>query len=180
MIALSAATVWVLLAAAASAELGWTETDYVKHFGAGQRAPRTPNEARFSGSGGGSVLVVFADGRSTEEAWSIDRDLSFVPAKLLQRARAAVKGKPVRRVQFHRQGALPAEIFEVHGRRDTLQVDYRNGGIIHIVRCPAAKSCTLMDRLLGMERVTDDLLTRLETQMRREGRRSGAAPQPAP
>jgi hypothetical protein len=163
--------VWVLLAMPASAELGWTEADYVKHFGAAQHAPLSPNEARFSGPGNGSVLVVFADGRSTEEAWSIDRDDSFVPAKLLKRARVAAKGKPVRRVEFHRHDALPAEIFEVHGQHDTLQVDYRNGGVIHIVRCPAAKACTLLDRLLAMERTMDDLLTRMEMQMRREGRR---------
>ena len=168
---LSAAAVSALLATSASAELGWTEADYVKHFGAAQRSPPTPNEARFSGPGGGSLLVVFTDGHSTEEAWSIDRDISFVPAKLLQRARAAVKGKPVRHVQFHRRDAIPADIFEVRGRHDTLQVDYRNHGIIHIVRCPAGKTCTLLDRLLAMERTTDDLLTRMEMQMRREGRR---------
>jgi len=171
MLVLSGVVVWLLLATPASAELGWTEADYVKHFGAAQRAPLTPTEARFSGSGGGSLLVVFADGHSIEEAWSIDRDNSFVPAKLLQRARAAAKGEPVRRVQFHHHDAIPAEIFEVHGQHDTLQVDRRNGGIVHIVRCPAAKACTLLDRLLAMERTTDDLLTRMEMQMHREGRR---------
>lgn len=152
------------------AELGWTEADYVKRLGAASRSPLTPKEARFVAPGGGSVVVIFADDRSREEAWLIDRDTGFVPSELLRRAQAAVQGTPVRRVEFHLEGASAAEIFEVRDDQVTLQVDYRNHAVVRVGQCRTAEPCTLLDRLLAMERMTDDLGARTQAQMRREGR----------
>lgn len=158
------------LSSTSRAELGWTETEYVKRLGPAGRSPLTPNEARFAAPGGGSVVVIFAEGRSREEIWLVDRDTSFVPPALLKQAQAAVQGTPVRRVEFHLEGAPAAEIFEVHDEHVTLQVDYRNHAVVRIGLCRAAEPCTLVDRLLAMERMTDDLGARTQEQMRRETR----------
>ena len=168
-IAAAAILLSAITVSSARAELGWTESDYAKQFGAPERAALTPDQARFTGPGGGSVLVLFAAEHSVEEAWSIDRDASFVPPDLMKRAQQATKGQPIRHVTFRRSNAPAADIFEVRDQQTRLQVDYRNGGVIRIVRCPADKACTMIDNFLRMELATDELLARMEAQMRREG-----------
>ena len=164
----------------AQAELGWREADYVKRFGAAMKSSFTPKDAQFvaPGGGGGRVLVIFNDeGRSEEEAWLIDRDLRFVPRELMQRARDAVEsGQPVRHVAFQRADAPAADVYEVRGDRESMQVDYRNHGIVRITRCRGRTACKLIDRLLAMELATDGLLARTQAQMERERAMRHAAP----
>ena len=169
LLALFVAGLLFLVAAPSSAELGWAELDYVKRFGAPVRSPLTPNEAQFVVPKAGRVLVIFEGKHSREEAWLIDRGARFVPRELMRRARAAVLGTPVRRVEFRLEGASPAELFEERGSESVLQVDYRNGTIMRIARCRGPAPCTLLSRLLDMELATDDLMARTQAQMRREG-----------
>jgi hypothetical protein len=154
----------------AYAELGWQQADYIKHVGPATASPMTPDQVRFTSPGGGSVLVRFAGGRSREELWQMDRGLEGLPAALRRQAEAAVKGTPVRRVDFHLEHAAAAEVFEAHANHVTIQVDRRAGQIVRIGRCRGPDPCVLLDQRLTMERATDDLMARTEQQLRRQGK----------
>ena len=162
----------VLLSAVqlAQAELGWREAEYVKHFGKAIRSPMVQNEAQFT-TKGGSLVVIFVDGRSSEEAWLLTRDDRSVPAHLLEQARAAVKRTLKKRVDFRSERVPPAEMFEAQFDGVTVQVDQRRGAIARIGCCHAAQPCTLLDRLLAMERTTDDLVARTQARLKQENRR---------
>ena len=163
------AVCWLGAARPAAGELGWKEADYVQRYGPAIRSPLTPNEAQFRIKGQGGVLVIFDGERSREEAFVIDRGNRFVPPRLLQAAQAAVHGEPKRRVQFHLHSNPTAAIYEAHAKGITLQIDYRNGAVVRVAQCRDPQPCVLIDRLLAMERRTDDLMARTEAQMHREG-----------
>ena len=167
-IALLAVALAVGLATPTLAELGWKEADYVKRFGKAEHSPLAKGEVSFAGPGGGRILVIFANDRSCEEAWLIDRDAGFVPRTLMRQAQAATKGKPVRRVEFKLEHTPAAEIFEARNKRGMLQVDVRNGGIVRVAQCRGVEKCVLFDRLIAIDLATDDLLARAAAQMRRE------------
>jgi len=157
-----------IAATPATAELGWREADYVKRYGNVVRSPLASNEAQFPAPGDGRVIVIFADGRSKEEAWVIGRDPGIVPPKLMEQARHAVRGKAVRRVDFRAEGASPAEIFEARHKNMMVQVDDRAGYIVRVSWCRGAERCALLDRLLKTELATDDLTARVQAEMRRQ------------
>jgi hypothetical protein len=156
------------LSMSAQAELGWTEADYVEHFGPAPHSPVTPNELRFTAAGG-PVQVLFENGRSREEAWIIEKDTAFVPADLRRLAETAMQGQPARRVVFHAERAPAAEVFEARSGDVMVQVDVRNHAIARIVRCRSTGPCELLNHLLDMDRITDDLMARTQAQLRREG-----------
>jgi hypothetical protein len=154
----------------ARAELGWSEAQYVKRFGAALRSPLSANEAQFVVKDRGQVVAIFSHGRSVEEAWLIQQQPSFVPADLLRQARQMIRGTPARRVDFHLPRAPAAQIFESRVGGIEMQVDYRNGAIMRIDRCRGPQPCVLLDRFLAIDRNTDALMARTAEQMRREGR----------
>lgn len=154
----------------AEAALGWREADYVNRFGKPIRSPLTPNEVQFT-TKGGSLMVLFADGRSREEAWLLTRDDRSVPPLLLKQARAVVHGSLKSRVDFRSERVPPAEMFETQVDGVTVQVDQRRGAIARIGCCRAAQPCTLLDRLLAMERTTDDLMARTQARLKEESQR---------
>jgi len=159
----------VLIETPASGEIGWSQVDYVKHVGPATVSPMTPEQVRFT-SGGDSVLVRFADGHSREELWAVGEQTDHIPAALLRQAQEAVRGTPLRRVDFQVPHAPAAEIFEMRATDLTLQVDRRGGRIVRIAVCRSAEPCVLLDQLLAMERATDALIGRTEQQLHRQGK----------
>ena len=171
MAGMSAALLGVLLAALpAHAELGWRQTDYITHVGPATVSPLTPEQVRFTSPSGGGVLVRFVAERSQEELWRVGQHDAVIPSVLLQQARAALKGTPVRRIEFQLEHAPAAEIFEAHSQDVTVQVDVRRDAIVRIGRCRGPNPCVLLDQLLATERATDDLLGRTERLMRQQQR----------
>ncbi len=156
----------LLSAVPAVADLGWEQADYVKNFGQAAGSSLAPDQVRFSGPRGASLIVRFADGHSIEELWIPGEHSDTVPAALREEAESAIKGAPQRRVDFHLKNAVAVEIFETHNGELTLNVDRRAGKIVHIGRCRG--KCILLDQVLGMQIATDNALWRAEQQRPRQ------------
>jgi hypothetical protein len=156
----------------AQADLGWSEAQYVKRYGAPGKSPITPDQVRFERPAGGMLLVRFASGRSREELWEVDRDNKAVPERLMKGARKIASGKPTRVIEFKTPRAPAAELYEQRQGAETIRVDMRNRSIRRIAVCSASRQepCVLFDQALNTERQTDALLAPAAIDMMR-GRR---------
>lgn len=130
----------------ASAELGWTLSDYEARFGPAQKGYGRYAEVGFQ-VGQNRLVVEFAGERSVAELWQLGVVRDAVPESVRKAAELAAAGEKVGEVRFLARGSLPAELYETVVDGIVVRVDVRNQLVHRVAFCGRRPTCSLFDRL---------------------------------
>lgn len=150
LVAVAIALGTLSLGRVAGADLGWSEQQYEKAYGAGQRGYGRANERAYR-VGDNHLVVEFApDGSaSVGELWVLAVIRDSVPASVLEAGAKAEAAPTVETVIFKTRSAIPAEIREAVIDGVVVRVDVRNHLLSRVAFCGPQPSCSLWRRIFG-------------------------------
>ena len=135
----------------ARADIGWSEQEYTKAYGQGQRGFGKANEKGYPLDGGNHLVVEFSpdNSHSIGELWVLGPVRDNIPDRVKSAAAAAEKAPEVEHVTFSSHSSLPAEIHEIVIDDNVIRVDMRNQVVFRVAFCGPKPSCSWWRRLFG-------------------------------